>query len=135
MMNAQVIKLHKLSFLVVRRMSQKNPELKIVFDTSALYTKASNKIFNVDSKRLINEHSHHTELDVSWFLPEIVRMEREHQMQNVAFDLLPGLEKLERFLDHNLAITKDILVSRVKESIDISLGELGVNLLELVVPT
>ena len=106
-------------------------EMKVVFDTNALYTKAESELLSAAVNTLIEENSSHPDLKVSWYLPEVVRHEREYQMRRRAFDLLPNIEKLERLLGHNLNITPEILEARVDDAINRSLQEHNIEVLEL----
>jgi hypothetical protein len=60
-------------------------------------------------------------------VPEVVRHERQFQMQQAASQMLPTIEKLERLLGHNLNITKEILDARVKEAVDRQVREHGID--------
>jgi hypothetical protein len=51
-------------------------------------------------------------------LPEIVVLEREFQMREQAYKILPHIAKLERLLGTPMAIPRDLLDKRVAEAID-----------------
>ena len=116
---------------MVRR--KRSPELRVVFDTSALYTKAASDLLSSEVNSLINDNSSHPDLKITWYLPDMVRCEREFQMRQAAIGLLPNVEKLERLLDHNLNITPDILEMRVGEAIERSLKFREIRVLPLSV--
>ena len=116
---------------MVRR--KRSPELRVVFDTSALYTKAASDLLSSEVNSLIKENSSHPDLKITWYLPDMVRCEREFQMRQAAIGLLPNVEKLERLLDHNLNITPDILEMRVGEAIERSLKFREIRVLPLSV--
>jgi len=67
---------------------------------------------------LIERNSNPSDLTIRWIVPEVVRHERQFQMSQAAFQMLPTIERLERLLRHNLNITKDILETRVREAVD-----------------
>ena len=110
---------------------QKHPELKVVFDTNALYTKSESDLLNNATARLIADYSNVTDLTVTWFLPRTVVWEREYQMKDRAFGLLPTIEKLEKLLGHKLSITKEIIHSRVKDTIQKQISALRLNIIDL----
>ena len=101
-------------------------ELKITFDTSSLYTGSEVYFLNKDVADAVRENSKHSEITVSWYCPDIVRHERQYQMQNRALELLPPINKLEKLLGHNLNITESIILRSVEEAIDNQLKELGI---------
>ena len=111
---------------------RKISELKVVFDTNALYTKAESELLSAAATSLIDDNSSHSDLKISWYLPEVVRHEREYQMRKEAFKLLQYVERLDRLLGHNLNITSEILEARVRDAIDRSLQEHNIEVLNLV---
>jgi hypothetical protein len=118
--------------LMAKRKSQKkSPELKIVFDSSALYTGSASNLLNREVVQLIEENSCHPDLTVTWYLPEIVVHERQYQMLRRGLDLLPSIQKLEKLLGHNLNITEAIIQSRVKETVEKELGKYGIQVFSL----
>ena len=107
------------------------PELKVVFETSALFTKVAYELLSSGVKKLIELNSQHSDLSIKWYLPSIVVKERQYQMQCEAFSLFPSVIKLERLLGHNLNITEDILKSRVNEAIEKQVSKLGISTLDI----
>jgi len=90
------------------------PQLRVVFDTNALYTENEDRLVRLAVANLINE-SKFPDLEIQWYLPEIVRNERHYQMRKRALLLVPHIEKVERLLGHNLAITSESLLSGVEK--------------------
>lgn len=107
------------------------PELKVLFDTNALFTQMASDLVKPDVVALIADHSAYPDHKISWFIPAIVRHERQYQMVKAAMQLLPSLTKLEKLLGHNLAITESILKQRVAETIERQLIELSLSVVEL----
>ncbi len=118
---------------MVKRRSKKPPELKVVFDTNALYTGSASDLLNREVAQLIKENSSHPDLAVTWYLPEIVVHERQYQMLKRGLELLPPIQKLERLLGHNLNITESIIESRVEEAMETQLEEYGIQVFDLAV--
>jgi hypothetical protein len=110
-----------------RRKSQK-PKLLVVFDTNALYTGSASDLVHQEAANLIKE-STFPDLEIRWYLPEMVRHERQYQMQKRALELLPPIAKVERLLGHKLAITEQILIDSVEKAVSDRLGELGLLIL------
>lgn len=113
------------------RKKKAKPELKVVFDTSVLFSQVAYDLVRSEVRQLIEDNSQHFDLSIRWYLPGVVVDERRYQMQRKAFELLPSIAKLERLLGHNLNITEDILRHRVDEAIDGQLTELGVSTLDI----
>jgi hypothetical protein len=75
--------------------------------------------------------SKYPDLDISWHLPEVVRHERQYQMQTEALKLRAGINRIERLLGHNLALSDQVLLEHVKMKIDEKEAQLGLREIEL----
>lgn len=106
-------------------------ELKIVFDTNALHTKVAHHLLNEKTRKLIEKNSHHKDIQISWYLPEVVKLERQFQMLKFANDNLPSVQKIELLLNHNLNINSDILKHRVEVCINSQIQEQNIIVQEL----
>jgi hypothetical protein len=116
--------------LEVKRGRIQKSQLRVVLDTNILYTGTASDLIQQEAATLIKENVH-ADLEILWYLPDIVRHERQYQMRKRALDLLPPVAKVEKLLGHNLAITEEILIDAVEKTISHKCGELG--LLNLVV--
>jgi hypothetical protein len=110
---------------------KKLPELKVVFDSNVLWTGSASDLLKQDVIDLIKADSHHSDLTVSWYLPDIVRHERQFQMLVQSLNLLPSIKKLERLLGHNLNITEHIIEQRVTEAVESQINKLNLTVLPL----
>ncbi len=106
-------------------------ELKVIFDTSILFTRIADDLTRPDVRQLIEKNSSHPDLALSWYLPRVVVDERQYQMQQRALELLPNLEKLERLLGHKLNITPNILATRVEAAINDQIEKMSITVLDL----
>lgn len=113
------------------KVAKKVPELLVVFDTSVLYTRSEIDLVRKEVVDLVKEHGQHKDLVIAWHFPEVVRHERQFQMQSKASGLLPIIERLERVLGHKLNITEDIVKQRINDAIESQINDLGLNKLEL----
>lgn len=111
--------------------SKKELELRIVFDTNSIYTGSEVYFLNKDTFDLINELSSIKDIQINWFCPDVVRHERQFQMQERALKLLPNIKKMEKILGHNLNITDKIVLTRVEEAIDEQMNNSKINRLDL----
>lgn len=105
-------------------MSKKTtPKLIVVFDTNVLFTQVASDLLRHEVKKTIQENSSHPDLDIAWYLPEIVVAERKYQMLAKSRELLPNLYKLEKLIGHGFAIAEDTLELHVDKAISNELSE------------
>jgi len=110
---------------------RKGPELRVVFDTSVLYTGSASDLVQEEVAAVIRDHSQHPDLAITWHLPSVVRHERQFQMQTKALNLLPSIQKLERLLSHQLNITEPMLEERVNAAVEKQTQELDLKTIEV----
>jgi len=114
-----------------KRTKKKPPELKVVFDTNALYTKVASDLFNHAVTELIKENSNHPDLKITWCLPDVVMHERQYQMQRKGFELFPAIQKLERLLGQGIGINEEIIKDRVRAAIEKHIKDYNIKLVNL----
>ena len=105
-------------------------QLRVAFDTNALYTGSASDLVRQEIATLIAQ-SVYLDLEITWYLAEIVRHERQYQMCRRASELLPPVAKVERLLGHNLNITEEVLIERVAKVAEQRQKELGLVPLKL----
>ena len=109
-----------------KRNKRSVPELRVVLDSNTTYIEDSATDFlRSEVINLISE-SKHPDLRVGWYLPEVVRHERQFQMQSAARRLWPSLQKVQRLIGHNLALTEQSLVDDVEAHVSNKIQELGI---------
>ena len=106
--------------------NKKNPRLCVVFDTNALYTQVASDLVRQSVARIIKENSDHSDLDISWHLPDVVINERHYQMSLKASELLPSMGKMEKLIGHAFGISEDSLGLFIDKAIDDAVSELGI---------
>ena len=89
----------------------------VVLDTNALFTDPADKLLATGISDFILSTRKDLEINVTWYLPSIVKAERQHQMTEKAIRLLAPLEKVETLLGHRLNITEESLRRSVEEVI------------------
>ncbi len=104
-------------------------QLKVVFDTNALYVTptsigSASDLLRQEIADLIAD-SKYPDLDITWYLPDVVRHERQYQMQTEALKLRSAINKIERLLGHNLALTDQNLIDHVETRIEQRKSQLG----------
>jgi hypothetical protein len=118
-----------------KRQKTKTSELKVVFDANALYVTPNNigsatDLVRPEIANIIAE-ARYPDLDIHWYLPEIVRHERQYQMQVEALKLRFPINRIERLLGHNLLLTDQILLDHVKAKLEEKEKELGLQEIKL----
>jgi hypothetical protein len=121
----------------LRKTKQKhrNPQLRVVFDSDALYVSPTNlgsasDLVRKEISDLITD-ARYPDLDILWYLPEVVRHERQHQMQTEALKLRSAINRIERLLDHNLALADQFLTDHVERKINETEKTLGLREIKL----
>jgi hypothetical protein len=112
-----------------KKRKTKNSQLRVVFDTNALYVTptsvgSASDLVRPEIENLIRD-SRYPDLDIHWYLPEVVRHERQYQMQTEALKLRSHINKIERLLAHNLGLTDQGLLDHVRTRIEAKMAELG----------
>lgn len=112
-----------------KKSKARNSQLRVVFDTNALYVTSpgfgsASDLVRQEIANLIAE-AKYPDLDIFWYLPESVRHERQYQMQVEALKLRAPINRIERLLGHNLALTDAVLLERVKVNIEEKEKQLG----------
>lgn len=95
---------------------QPKPQLRVVFDTNVLYTGSASDLVRQEVAALVKDGVF-PDLEIKWYLPQLVRHERQYQMQKRALELLPSIAKMEKLLGHNLAITEQVVIERVEKAV------------------
>lgn len=118
-----------------RKSKLRKSQLRVVFDTNSLYVTsrgfgAASDLVRQEIANLITE-AKYPDLDILWYLPECVRHERQYQMQAEALKLREQINRIERLLGHNLALTDAVLLERVKVNIEEKEKQLGLSEIKL----
>ena len=114
-----------------KKPKKKSPELRVVFDTNVLFTGSAHYLINGRVKDFIAGAAGHTDLNLLWYLPDVVISERRYQMRLAAASLFPSIEKMERLLGHQLAITPEIVNDRIDRTIEEQLAAHDISKLSL----
>lgn len=112
-----------------KKRKARKSELRVVFDANALYVTSrgfgsASDLVRQEIVNIITE-AKYPDLDILWYLPESVRHERQYQMQVEALNLRGPINRIERLLGHNLALTDAALLERVKVNIEEKEKQLG----------
>ncbi|MGO9049002.1 MAG: hypothetical protein ACLPXW_11420 [Xanthobacteraceae bacterium] len=97
-----------------------------VFDTCGLYTKSADQFLSRNVSELIKAPPN-LSVDVHWYVPNVVKLEREYQMLEEAKTFLPYLKKADRLFGTSSAATMERTHVRIKELIAESIKAHGIN--------
>ena len=110
---------------------RKAPKLMVMFDTNIIHYVTESDLFKPPIEELLKKESTRSDINIKWYLPDIVVKERRYQMQKTSLELLPNLRKLEKVLAHKLNITEDILFQRIEDRIEEQIKLHKINILVL----
>lgn len=113
-----------------KKRKHQNRQLRVVFDTNVLYIGSASDLVRQEVGILISE-SKFPDLEIQWYLPEVVRHERQYQMQTRALELLGPIARVQKLLGHNLAITETTLLDSVEKAVRTRQDELQLITLKL----
>lgn len=109
----------------------KTRELKVIFDTNAVYSRSEQYLLQHEVSDLIRDSVRHEGIDLTWVLPEIVRHERQAQMFKSVSTVFPQLAKLERILGAELGIAEEDIQRRIAAGIEQQAADLGLQIVGL----
>ena len=82
---------------------------------------------------LIRASSGHVDLTIRWYLPEIVRNEREDQLRQLALKTFPSVQKLERILEQQTGMNEQLILKRIAERVDQQASNLQLQILHITI--
>jgi hypothetical protein len=107
-------------------------ELHVVVDTNVIYALGHDAdVSKTEIQRTIKSHISYPDLKISWYVPDIVRAEREYQLKSKARELLPPIIKVERLLKRKFAVTEDDLNKAAIGILERQLASLSLQSLQL----
>lgn len=107
--------------------AKKQLELKIVFDTNVIFTGSASDLFKKELIEFFAKYSTLSDIKITWLIPDVVIDERRYQMKKKGFEIIPSIKKLEKIIGHNLAITEEIIETRINETIEKQVSLYNVN--------
>ncbi len=106
-------------------------ELRVVFDTNPMFTQVPSELVNNETRNLIKTNSNHLDLQIAWHVPEVVILERHHQMLDQAQQLLSGFQKINAILGLNVTLTREQLSPKIASVVDSELLTLNLRRLQI----
>ncbi len=114
-----------------QRARKRRSELRVVFDTSVLYTRSGSELLRAEAIEIVRRESKHQDLRVRWYLPEVVVGERRFQMEAKALELLEKVRELEELLGKKLKVTEGMIKDCIGRSVERQMKSLGVEIAPL----
>jgi hypothetical protein len=111
--------------------SQQLSNFHIAFDTNLPFTESESKLINKPLTDFIREWAASTHPRITWYLPDIFRNERAHQMALAASKLLVQVDKVSKLLDRDFGITRTGLEQAIDGVIAREIEQLRLVLLKL----
>jgi hypothetical protein len=96
----------------------KNRSIHVAVDTNILHTKSPHFFVNKSLSAFIKNIKNDKDVQIKWYLPSVVKAEREHQITTDTAALLSSVEAVERLLDEKLHVSKEKLNSAIQQRID-----------------
>jgi hypothetical protein len=93
--------------------NDENWQFQVAFDTNAVFVGAEDKVLGDELSQFIREINDAKKPRVKWYLLDVVRLERQHQMMEIAVGLSASATKVGRLLDRDFGITKEGLLRAV----------------------
>lgn len=91
--------------------------IHIVFDTNPLWTGSADQFLSLRVSKLIKSLSTKPSLNIHWYVPTIVRFEREYQMLTEANTFLASVNKAERLMGKSFGFTSESARAQIQELI------------------
>lgn len=111
--------------------AKKRRTLHVVFDTNSIFTSSIRELFKPSAAELLRQNNRHADVDIIWYVPEVVRQEREYQMREEAKKYLGGVDKLEKLVGFNWGVNVESIGSSVTKAVDTQFAELKVTVRQL----
>jgi len=109
--------------------SPSSRRVDVIVDTSALHARDFDQFASSDFKRAVSEG--YPALEVSWLIPRIVMLEREHQMREGAGEVARKAGPLHRLVAARVDVGAARLAAAVRDTSEQSRDALGFSLLDL----
>lgn len=110
---------------VYKNSAPRKLELLVVFDTNALYTESEAHLVSEDTVKLVERHSGQADIEVTWCLPDVVRHERQYQMQTKALGFLSPVQRLEALMGRELGVSDESIRDGVNAAVEKELKRCG----------
>jgi hypothetical protein len=105
-------------------------ELHVLLDTNTIWTDSAAELVSARVREQVS--STPQDVQIHWYIPEIVRLERHAQMERRAMTLLPRVAEIERLVEGvRLELTQELLHERVGQRIQKELAQLGLAVIDL----
>lgn len=104
-------------------------EVVVVLDTSVLHNTTQHRLLSRSAEEFIKKHRSHQDLSISWYLPEVVVLERHSQMWEKVESTLRETATLLQVLGFNFPLDAETVRNRIMQVIDEQMRDQGLEML------
>jgi hypothetical protein len=113
-----------------------NRTVKIAFDTNQAFVGPESKhcvsaLLSKQLTDLITKMKRHANLNVAWYIPEVVKHERQYQMERHVRALEPAAVRLQTLIGNAPDLSQDVLLGKMRGLLEDSIVRNGLNELSL----
>ena len=105
--------------------------IHVILDSNSIYSQAPDAFVGIEARTLLEELSAAAHIDVFWYVPHVVRGERQVQMNAKAEKLLSSIPKLESFMGCALNVTQADFLKKIEDKIAEQAGGLQISFIDL----
>ena len=106
-------------------------ELRIVLDTSAIHTESEGYLLAMEIGALAKNQRGDPNLNLRWYLPDVVVQERQFQIQQRAVKLFQNVADLEKVIGRSLDVTERQIRELVSQRVNEQIREYGLSVSQL----
>jgi hypothetical protein len=93
-------------------------ELRIVLDTNSIYTASSGYLLGYEISQMVRNTRGDDNLQLRWFVPQLVVDERRYQIRQQAIRLRGPLKDFERIIGREIGIDEATMIDLIDRNID-----------------
>ena len=95
----------------------KKKSVHVVLDTNILHTKSPEFFVNSSLSAAIKRALAHHSLEIKWYLPSVVKAERQHQIMMSAVGLIKPVQTIAKLLDEDFNVSEDKLRGAIERRV------------------
>ncbi len=106
-------------------------KLFIVFDSNIIYNSGPSYLINKPTNELIERFKKIVDVNISFYLPEIVIFERTFQQKKEIEKLLPNVKKIENIFALNFQLNNEFIDSQIDKIVEQQIGKNNLKVIKL----
>jgi len=105
-------------------------DVHIVLDTNAIVSGSPAELFSLPAKSILSSELP-TDVRATWYMPDMVRLERIAQMAKIAISYEPNFRKLSKLMGIDSLVSEDSIYSRIESLAEGQMNKLGIKTISL----